>query len=65
MEPNGMIVCLSLSFLTIIAIKLICRGYPLNPYTDVSAAPLSTGPRLEEAKCLDLMSSVKPKSKFN
>jgi hypothetical protein len=65
MEPNGRTVYLSLNFLTTIAIKLVCIWHPLKPYIDESATPLSTGPRLEKAKCLDLIFSVKPKSKSN
>jgi hypothetical protein len=63
MEPSGRIVCHSLNSPIIIVTKLAYRWPTSKPYMAINAKPLSTGLKLEKAKCLALISSRKPKSK--
>jgi hypothetical protein len=65
MGPSGKISFHLPSSPTTITIKPVCRWPPLKPYMAVSDVPLSTGPRSERAKCLDLISLRKLKSRSN
>jgi hypothetical protein len=65
MEQNGKTVYPSLNSLTTIATKLAFRWPPLKPYMVAVVEPLSTGPRLEIAKFLDLTIFEKLKNKSN
>jgi hypothetical protein len=65
MEPNGRTACHSPNSLTTTVSKLVFKWPPSKPFMAVYAEPLSTGQKLEKAKYLVLISSRKPKSKYN
>jgi hypothetical protein len=65
MEPNGRTAYHSPNSPTTIATKLVFKWPPLKPYMAVNAGPLSIGQKLEKAKYSVLISSRKPKSKYN
>jgi hypothetical protein len=65
MEPNGRTAFPSPNSPTIIATKLVFKWPPSKPYMAVNAEPLSIGQKLEKAKYSVLISSRKPKSKYN
>jgi hypothetical protein len=65
MGPSGRIACHLQNSPTTIFSKLACKWPPLKPCTVVNVITLSTGWRLEKAKCLDMISLKKLKNKFN